>query len=92
MLCVPSYHLIDRSLGRLQYFYLRTIKRNIRISSLQSEIELLFNGVYLSRNKWFCHNEQTAAWFIYFGLGHVPPHIPITHNFSVLHFTHSNKT
>ena len=92
MLCVPSYHLIDSSLWRLQYVYLRTIKRNIRISSLQSEIELLFNGVYLSRNKAFCHNGQTAAWLIYFGLGHVPRHTLLALNFSVLHFTHSNKT
>lgn len=92
MLCVPSYHLIDSSLGRLQYFYLRTIKRNIRISSLQNEIELLFNGVCLSRNKWFCHNVQTAAWLIYFGLGYVPRHTPLDLNFSFLHFTHSNKT
>ena len=39
-----------------------------------------------------CHNEQTAALLLNFGLGHVPQYTPVILNFSALHFTHSYTT
>ena len=39
-----------------------------------------------------CHNEQTAALLLNFGLGHVLQYTPVILNFSALHFTHSYTT
>ena len=36
-----------------------------------------------------CHNEQTAALLLNFGLGHVLQYTPFILHFSALHFTHS---
>ena len=44
------------------------------------------------KEKALCHNEQTAALLLNFGLDHVLQYTPVILNFSALHFTHSYTT
>ena len=46
----------------------------------------------LYNSRALCHNEQTAALLLNFGLGHVLQCTPVILNFSALHFTHSYTT
>ena len=46
----------------------------------------------VSKKEALCHNEQTAALLLNFGLGHVLQYTPVILNFSALHFTHSYTT